>query len=110
SIGRVTVSARSSCAEPSEEGAAEANLTGPRLAATRAPRVPAVRLRHVECAARVPHRFAIHARAVPSGPSGPAHRAAVRSGPGTKGGDWFVSTGTVKWFNPEKGFGFITQD
>jgi CspA family cold shock protein len=21
-----------------------------------------------------------------------------------------VSTGTVKWFNPEKGFGFITQD
>jgi CspA family cold shock protein len=21
-----------------------------------------------------------------------------------------VPTGTVKWFNPEKGFGFITQD
>jgi CspA family cold shock protein len=22
----------------------------------------------------------------------------------------FVATGTVKWFNPDKGFGFIAQD
>jgi cold shock protein len=39
-----------------------------------------------------------------------AHRAAVRLGKGRKGGDSYMSTGTVKWFSGEKGFGFITQD
>lgn len=27
----------------------------------------------------------------------------------SKGG-WKLATGTVKWFSPEKGFGFITPD
>jgi cold shock protein len=27
-----------------------------------------------------------------------------------EGGRWEMATGTVKWFNDEKGFGFITPD
>src|SRR5436190_22803252 len=39
-----------------------------------------------------------------------AQRAAVRLGSGQGRRGLFMSTGTVKWFNGEKGFGFITQD
>jgi len=31
-------------------------------------------------------------------------------GAGRKGGELLVTTGTVKWFSAEKGYGFITQD
>jgi len=39
---------------------------------------------------------------------GPAQGAAVRLGPREEGLP--MATGTVKWFNGEKGFGFISQD
>jgi CspA family cold shock protein len=42
--------------------------------------------------------------------TGPSPRAAVRLVRGKEGGNVPMSTGTVKWFNAEKGFGFITQD
>jgi CspA family cold shock protein len=37
-----------------------------------------------------------------------AHRAARRARPATEEND--MATGTVKWFNADKGFGFITVD
>src|SRR5439155_4308936 len=50
----------------------------------------------------------------PSSPSpGPCGRRPTpsgsgRAGPGKEG--MLVSTGTVKWFSPEKGYGFITAE
>ena len=40
--------------------------------------------------------------------TGHDHRQGVKSGQGRSG--FSMATGSVKWFNGEKGFGFITQD
>jgi CspA family cold shock protein len=37
-------------------------------------------------------------------------RAAGRLDPAKEGRELFVTTGTVKWFSSEKGFGFISQE
>jgi len=37
-------------------------------------------------------------------------RAARRLDPAKEGRELFVTTGTVKWFSSEKGFGFISQE
>jgi cold shock protein len=48
---------------------------------------------------------------VPSvGESRQPTRAAVRPGTGHERRVLLVATGTVKWFNPDKGYGFITQE
>jgi cold shock protein len=53
----------------------------------------------------VVHLFAVPSRSSDRSPS------EQRSGSyGARKEGTFMSTGTVKWFNPEKGFGFITPD
>jgi len=39
-----------------------------------------------------------------------AARGSARCGSSPVGKEKIVATGTVKWFNGDKGFGFITQD
>src|SRR5262245_3274609 len=62
---------------------------------------------------RVPHRSTA-LEAVPSlGVSAPGGRRALHlhhARPGRGRRESPVATGTVKWFSPEKGFGFILQD
>ena len=41
---------------------------------------------------------------------GPGPPGSNQAREGREGRGLFVSTGTVKWFSAEKGFGFITQD
>jgi CspA family cold shock protein len=39
-----------------------------------------------------------------------AERVVQGFGPAGRGGDCHMATGTVKWFNSEKGYGFISQE
>jgi cold shock protein len=50
-----------------------------------------------------------HIRAHPSRRAG-WPRAAIPPSENEKREKWQMATGTVKWFNDAKGFGFITQD
>ncbi|GIG22577.1 hypothetical protein Cch01nite_33010 [Cellulomonas chitinilytica] len=44
----------------------------------------------------------------PSGPLGSPHRGAGGAHRATNGEEYGMAQGTVKWFNGEKGYGFIT--
>jgi len=57
---------------------------------------------------RVQHRGRFEAVPSPAIEPGPTNSSQVRDG--QEGRGLQVTTGTVKWFNPQKGYGFISQE